>query len=62
MLVTHEKMTGSTNFRMLFQINGDAACIVFNIKTACSQAKKHLLCEIPPEYMLSCFQNFTKET
>ena len=47
MLVTHEKMSGSTNFRMLFQINGDAACIVFNIKTACSQAKKHLICEIP---------------
>ena len=62
MLVTHEKMSGSTNFRMLFQINGDAACIVFNIKTACSQAKMHLICEIPPKYRLSCFQNFTKET
>ena len=62
MLVTHEKMSGSTNFRMLFQIKGDAACIVFNIKTASSQAKKHLICEIPPGYGLSCFQNFTKET
>ena len=49
MLVTHEKMSGSTNFRMLFQIKGDAACIVFNIKTACSQAKKHLICEIPKD-------------
>ena len=50
MLVTHQKMSGSTNFRMLFQINGDAACIVFYIKTACSPAKKHLKCEISPEY------------
>ena len=62
MLVTHEKMSSSTNFRMLFQINGDAACIVFNIKTTCSQAKKHLISEISTEYRLSCFQNFTKET
>ena len=62
MLVTHEKMSSSTYFRMLFQINGDAAGIIFNIKTACSQAKKHLTCEISPEYRLSCFQNFTKET
>ena len=62
MLVTHEKMSGSTNFTMLFQTKGDAACIVFNIKTGCSQAKKYLRCEIPPGYGLSCFQNFTKET
>ena len=62
MFVTHEKISDSTNFKMLFQIKGDAACIVFNIKTACSQAEKHLICEIPPGYGLSCFQNFTKET
>ena len=43
MLVTYEKMSGSTNFTMLFQIKGDAGCIVFNIKTAWSQAKKHLM-------------------
>ena len=43
MLVNYEKMSGSTNFTMLFQIKGDAAYIVFNIKTACSQAKKHLM-------------------
>ena len=49
MLVTHEKMSGSTNFTMLFQIKGDAVCIVFNIKTACSQAKKYLRCEIPQD-------------
>ena len=61
MLVTHEKMSGSTNFRM-FQTKGDATHIVFNIKTACSQAKKHLICEILPGYGLSCFQNSTKET
>ena len=60
--VTHETMSGSTNFTMLLQIKGDAACIVFSIKTACSQAKRHLICEIPPGYGLSYFQNFTKET
>ena len=43
MLVTDKKMSGSTNFTMLFQIKGDAASIVFNIKTAYSQAKKHLI-------------------
>ena len=43
MLVTYEKMSGYTNFTVLFQIKGDAACIVFNIKTACSQAKKYLM-------------------
>ena len=43
MLVIYEKMRGSTDFTMLFQIKGDAASIVFNIKTACSQAKNHLM-------------------
>ena len=47
MVVTYEKMSGSTNFTVLFQIKGDAACIVFNIKTACSQAKKHLMWNTP---------------
>ena len=56
------KMNGSTNFRMLFQIKGDAASNVLNSKAACSQAKKHLICEIPPGYGLSYFKNFTKET
>ena len=55
MLVTHEKMSGSTNVTTLFQIKDDAACIVFSINTASSQAKRHLICEIPPGYGLSCF-------
>ena len=49
MLVTYEKMSGYTNFTMLFQIKGDAACIVFNIKTACSHAKKHLMWNTPQD-------------
>ena len=40
-LVTHAKMSGSTNFTMLFQIKDGPACIVLNIKTACLHAKKH---------------------
>ena len=46
-MVTHEKMSGSTNFTMLFQVKDGPACVVLNIKTACSQAKRHLICEIP---------------